>query len=78
MKYITKVRAFGAKFNKAQVALGAAMFVPFAAFAQGGGIDVSASVAEIGQAKIAAMALGSAALGVIIGIMIFKWGRRAL
>lgn len=77
MKAMNVVRTYGSKFGR-QLAVGATLLVPVVAFAQGGGIDVSGSVAEIGQAKTAALLIGAAVLSVAIGIMLYKWVRRAL
>lgn len=69
---VSKGRSFVAtKYMAALVLL-----VPAVSFAQA--IDVSGTVTEIGTAKAAALLIGAAVLGVAIGIMLYKWVRRAL
>lgn len=52
-----------------------------AAFAQeagGGGIDVTAIVADIGAQAVPVAAIGAAVLLLFVGIKAFKWVRKAL
>jgi hypothetical protein len=41
-------------------------------------IDVSATTAELGDAKTAVLAVGVAVMAIAVGIMLYKWIKRAL
>jgi len=49
-----------------------------AAFASGGGVDVSGVVSAIEGAAAPIAAIGSAVLLVLVGIKVYKWVRRAM
>src|SRR5690606_21192907 len=58
-------------------ALLASVFAP-SAFAAVGGVDVSATVAAIGDALGPIGQIGIAVLGVLVAIKVYKWVRRAM
>lgn len=49
-----------------------------AAFAGGGGIDVSSVTTAISGAAAPIAAIGAAVLVVLVGVKVYKWIRRAL
>lgn len=73
MKISKFQKVFGGR--PANWGIAALALVPGLASAQ---VDVSATVTEIGLAKTAAMAIGAAVLSVFVGIMLYKWVRRAM
>lgn len=66
-------------FNKSHVlpaiAGASALVVSEFAFA---GVNTTAALAEIADAKTAVLAIGAAVFGVAVGIKLYKWIRRAL
>ena len=58
-------------------ALSFALLAP-AAFAGGGGVDVTAVVTAISAAATPIASIGAAVLIVLVGIKVYKWVRRAM
>lgn len=65
------------KFAASIAMLSLALVAP-AAFASGGGIDVSAVVTAIQAAAAPIAAIGAAVLIILVGVKVYKWVRRAL
>lgn len=68
---------FRSKLAALATALSFAVLAP-AAFAGGGGIDVSSVTTAINGAAAPIAAIGAAVLVVLVGVKVYKWIRRAL
>ena len=68
---------FKGRFSALLTALTFALVAP-AAFAGGGGVDVSDVVTAIEGAAAPIAAIGAAVLVVMVGIKVYKWVRRAM
>lgn len=65
--------------SAALAAVGTAALVSAPAFASGGsGVDVGATVSAINAALGPIGQIGIAVLGVLVGIKVYKWVRRAM
>jgi transcription elongation factor len=68
---------FKQKMKYASTALVAAA-LSTQALAQSAGVDVTATVTELGTVKTAVLAIGVAVLSIAIGIKLYKWVKAAL
>lgn len=64
--------------QQARIAGGAVGALALAAPAVHAAIDVTAVTGELGDAKTAVLAIGVAVLGIFVGIMLYKWIKKAL
>jgi len=75
--YALKTRFVSLAQSRAAKASVAAV-IAVASAAASAAVDVSATTTELGEVKTAVLAVGVAVLSIVVGIMLYKWIKRAL